>query len=111
MNWAEMVERDLDRLPVEVLMKVAEWSNIRRQLKRDFERQGITRCEMCGSDWALGFAHRVKRRFLVTDAEKRTVALLCQPCHARCDEQMSHAEMFQTISRVIEKRCTTLETA
>lgn len=84
-------------------MKVAEWSRIRAKLKLEFERKGVTRCEQCNGTFALGFAHRLKRRFIVTDEEKRAVALLCQPCHERI-EHSGHAEMFAAITELIERR-------
>lgn len=84
-------------------MKVAEWSRIRAKLKVEFERKGITRCEICNGNFALGFAHRLKRRFIVTDEEKRSVALLCQLCHDTI-EFSGHTKMFVKITEVIEKR-------
>lgn len=90
-------------------MKVKEWTKLRREIKPVFEKAGIVTCENCGGSFALGFAHRVKRRFLTTDEEKRTVALLCQPCHERI-EFSGHEEMFRSITEIIERRNEQIET-
>lgn len=87
-------------------MTVSEWTKIRAGLKRDFERAGVTYCQMCGSHsggtLGLSFAHRVKRRFIASDdeAEKRTVALLCTyPCHNKL-EVGSKKVMYDTVTRL-----------
>lgn len=108
MNWIELIKRDFER--PEVLMKVTEWSRIRAEIKQDFDRMGIRRCEICNGSFALGFAHRLKRRHIVTDAEKRAVALLCTKCHEDL-EYGGSIRMFNTITKIIENRCETLEIA
>lgn len=85
-------------------MTIPEWTRIRQKLKTEFLRKGITVCEMCGGSFGLGFAHRYKRRFLTTDEEKRTVILCCQICHRQLDEGMSHEQMYETVTKVIENR-------
>lgn len=62
-------------------MKVKEWTRARNRLKKIYLHKGITRCERCGSDWALGFHHLDKRssgKAQNTFAETR---LLCVKCH------------------------------
>jgi hypothetical protein len=79
------------------------WETARRKLKVKFERMGVTRCEVCNAAFPLGFAHRLKRRFIKTDDELLTVALLCNPCHERI-EFSGHDNMYQRISEIIEQR-------
>lgn len=78
-------------------------------IEDEFQRNNITRCERCGGTFALSFAHRVKRRFITTDEELRTVALLCQQCHAWAeygdrDNPGTHERMYDIISGLIERR-------
>jgi hypothetical protein len=82
---------------------VAQWSYTRKKLKPRFERMGITRCEMCGIGNYLSFAHRLKRRFILTKEELETVALLCTPCHTKI-EHSGHDEMYQAVTKIIENR-------
>lgn len=84
-------------------MKVSTWTNARRKLKKEFERRGQTRCELCNAAFPLSFAHRYKRRFITTDAEIMTVALLCIPCHQKI-EVSGHEQMFKSINQIIEAR-------
>jgi hypothetical protein len=77
------------------------WENARRKLKQIFENAGITRCEVCQTDWALGFAHRKKRRHITDEKELMTVALLCNPCHERIEYG---GDMFNQITAIIERR-------
>lgn len=79
------------------------WSNARRKLKKQFERDGITRCEKCNAAYPLGFAHRYKRRMITTEQELMTVALLCNPCHERI-EHSGHEQMKAAIDEVIANR-------
>lgn len=51
----------------------------------------------------LGFAHRLKRRFITDDEELKVVALLCVSCHDRI-EHKSHAEMYEIVTEIVEKR-------
>jgi hypothetical protein len=71
-------------------MRISEWTKLRAEIKRDFERAGVTHCQMCGSHsggvLGLSFAHAKKRRDCVTDEDKRTIALLCvYPCHEKLE--------------------------
>jgi hypothetical protein len=90
--------------------KKTPWDSVRAKLKVRFERAGITRCEICGADNFLGFAHCVKRRKLRADAEVgspehiETVVLLCnEPCHLRI-ERMQPEEMSTAVMALIAKR-------
>lgn len=62
---------------------------------------GITRCEVCGTDNYLSFAHRLKRRDITTDEELRTVALLCITDHERIEYG---GNMFDDINEIINRR-------
>lgn len=58
-----------------------------RKLKQIFQEKDITRCEMCGSDFGLSFAHRYKRRWFLGKSEEllwdfNLVLLLCIQCHS-----------------------------
>lgn len=85
------------------MTKTQQWANARRQLKVQFENLGLTRCERCNGNFALSFAHRVKRRFITTAEELMTVALLCQKCHEQI-EFSGHENMRIAIDAIIEKR-------
>lgn len=84
------------------------WAKARRELKVEFERvYGITACEErgpgCMVDDGLGFAHRLKRRFIQTKDELMHVALLCNACHDRW-ETAGHERMREAIDRIIAGR-------
>lgn len=83
--------------------KGREWENARRQLKVEFENKGVTRCEMCSSDFGLSFAHRLKRRHIQNAEELKTVALLCIRCHELV-ENTNPETMYLTVTAIIEKR-------
>lgn len=83
--------------------KTRAWEATRRNLKVRFEAAGITRCELCGGTFALSWGHRYKRRFITTQEELETVALLDQACHTRI-EAMSHAEMKRIVDEIIAAR-------
>lgn len=80
--------------------KTLEWERVRRDLKREFEAQGITRCERCNSDYNMGFAHRLKRRYIDNESELRCCALLCFECHQRWEEY-GHERMFNLVTETI----------
>lgn len=82
--------------------KVKAWESARRQLKVKFEAANVTRCELCGTDDFLSFAHSKKRRHIQGD-ELNEVALLCIPCHQSA-ELLPEAEMTITIRRIIAER-------
>jgi hypothetical protein len=91
-----------------------EWDSARRRVKAEFALAGITRCEFgydgCYGRNALTFAHAVKRRYLLADAEPgspwhiETVALACLRCHTRLDVIMNHGEMLTAVMLAIERR-------
>lgn len=91
----------------EVLRKIGKkaraWAKVRAQLKREFEAVGITRCEVCGTSDNLGFAHRLKRRHITTEAELRIVALLCNRDHDAI-ELLGEEKMRPAIEAIIERR-------
>lgn len=82
--------------------KTREWNKIRAELKKRFLSVGITRCEMCGKDNMLSFAHRKKRRFCDED-ELHVCALLCNPCHDKL-EALPHDQMYYAVNRIIKSR-------
>jgi putative intracellular protease/amidase len=83
--------------------RAKKWPQVRAKLKRQFEAMGITCCEICGSSFALSFAHRLKRRFITTMDELATAALLCQQHHTQI-EHSGHERMFETITQIISSR-------
>lgn len=87
--------------------KTKGWEAARKKLKVRFERSGVTRCEKCGSGFALSFAHRKKRADVTTPEELETVALLCCVCHDGI-EKLSHEEMFAAVDEIIHARETVI---
>ncbi len=88
--------------------KTKEWKNVRVQLKKEFERMGVTSCEAklngCFYNNYLGFAHSEKRRN-VTDLKE--VALLCNNCHHKVEyfcEKYTGLTMNKYINRLIKIR-------
>lgn len=77
------------------------WNRVRTKVKKKFFDSGITRCEMCGTDNFLSFAHRLKRRFITNDEELATVALLCIPCHEKVERS---PDMYELITAIIQSR-------
>ena len=80
-----------------------KWNTVRNRLRKQFEQQGITRCEICQGTFGLSFAHSKKRRFIQTDEEWMEVALLCQPCHEKI-EFSGHEAMYKAITDIIKSR-------
>lgn len=87
--------------------KTLAWEQAKRELKPRFQRAGITTCELhlkgCWHDNGLTFAHRVKRRFITTPEELRTVCVACLSCHQTI-EKMSHDAMKLHVMAAIEGR-------
>lgn len=79
------------------------WTKARAKLKAAFATAGITRCEVCGSSFALSFAHSMSRRFITCDREMMEVALLCASHHAQCDDH-GHACMMKFVKDIIADR-------
>jgi len=81
--------------------RVQAWNKIRAKLKKEFQEKGITRCEMCGSDNFLSFAHRKKRGGYYNrdrkEEEKQLgdfneVLLLCIQCHEKIEDNKTLTE-------------------
>lgn len=87
--------------------KTLEWYKARAELKKEFERMGITACELrlkgCTSNFALSFAHRIKRRFITTEQELKIVALACLNCHNIIEAQ-GHEKMARAVDQAIANR-------
>ncbi len=83
--------------------KGALWAATRNRLKVRFAAAGITRCEHCGTDNNLGFAHRLKRRNITTQAELETVALICNEFHDQI-EALPEAAMGAMVNLIIDAR-------
>ena len=85
-------------------MKVKVRAALRKQWIKDFERWGITTCEVrlkgCWNNYALGFAHAKKSRHLAV-SEFSIVILACNPCHRILDEDMTEEEMQEFVEFVI----------
>ena len=70
--------------------------NASKTLKYIFNDYGITRCELCGSDYALTFAHKERREWyrsapsLLSDFKH--AILLCQSCHSVLDDRSKTTE-------------------
>lgn len=79
------------------------WDRTRAKLKVRFERAGLTRCEVCGTDNALGFSHSKPRRMIATQADLEEVALLCNADHHEADSH-GHERQEQIIKYIISKR-------
>ena len=70
-------------------------------LKKKFEELGITRCEICGSDYGLTFMHRQKRRYYNTAEELsdlNKVILACMADHRRLEyDRKATEELFSKL--------------
>jgi len=86
--------------------KTNEWDEARRELKKIFEVNEQTTCELrltgCWKKNALTFAHIDKRQNLTPD-EIMSVCLLCTPCHEKV-ERMPRLEMRKILSDIIRSR-------
>ena len=58
-----------------------------KQLKKEFEEDGITYCEICGSCFILTPMHRMKRRYYTKDTLwlRKEVILACVECHQKLE--------------------------
>jgi hypothetical protein len=89
--------------------KSKQWDRTRAKLKKQFEAMNVVTCEMCGRSNFLSFAHRLKRRHILTDEELEMVALLCMdgPHGKGCHTKLEHGpqeEMYDKITELIERR-------
>lgn len=86
--------------------KTEEWDTARSELKKLFEANGTTICELnypkCWKKNALGFAHADKRRFLSVE-DLHTVILCCNSCHAII-EAMPRGKMQLIVNKIIKER-------
>ncbi|HLL74858.1 MAG TPA: hypothetical protein VK421_06300 [Pyrinomonadaceae bacterium] len=89
--------------PNKVGKRTRLWQRVRRGLKAAFAAMGITRCEVCGTDENLGFAHAKKRRHLESEADWREVALLCNRDHDAL-ELLGEEKMMSAIRAIIQRR-------
>ena len=77
------------------------WIKCREELKKEFERRGIIRCECqfprCHNNNFLGFAHRHKRRWYYDKPELlksfNQVILACNQCHNRLEQSRELTEL------------------
>lgn len=77
------------------------------QLKRKFEAQGITSCELgytdCTRDNFLSWAHGRKRRHLKEGELETLVCLACIVCH-QVIERLPEAQMTKIVKEIIRAR-------
>jgi len=69
--------------------KTKKWESARKHLKVEYQKKGITRCEIgligCWRTNALSFAHRYKRRDPRCSHTYQGTILACIPCHQRIE--------------------------
>lgn len=86
--------------------KTKAWAKARAELKVEFQRKGITTCEIkmagCYNNNALSFAHIDKRRYLA-EGELKAVVLACIPCH-NIVEQWPREKMRAHLENIISNR-------
>jgi len=65
------------------------WYECKQKLKQEYEERGITRCEICGTDFGLSFHHRSKRWTYIRRPEDlgkfSETILLCLICHDKLE--------------------------
>ena len=79
------------------------WDKERKKLKKIYEAKDITRCENCGTDQFLSFAHRYKKNDPRCEDTFVGTLLLCVPCHHEYDfgEKMGELdELFKKLRGV-----------
>ncbi len=78
--------------------KVQEWSEARRDLKKEYESKGIIQCEIqlsgCWINNALSFAHKFKRRDPRCEHTYQGTLLACIPCHQKIENNKELTEFF-----------------
>lgn len=73
---------------VDNMNRTKEWEAAKKKLKKIYLEKEITRCEICGLDNFLGFAHDKKRiEYYGTDnlGKFEHTLLLCNECHKRIE--------------------------
>lgn len=88
------------------MSKTTQWAKIRKELKKEFEAKGITKCEMglpgCWRDNGLSFAHLDKRRYL-KEEDLKEVVLTCISCH-QFVEYKGRPIMRSMLTKAIKRR-------
>jgi hypothetical protein len=91
-------------------MSAKERKRWHRELAAYWKQNPITTCEVrfqgCFGTFGLAPAHSRKRRMIENKEQFFEVVAACQFCHRKLDEQMSHAEMEQTVKQIINNRQT-----
>jgi hypothetical protein len=86
--------------------KTKAWDNTRRNLKHEFIKMGILRCELrfsnCWISNGLTFAHVDKRRHL-KEGELTAVVLACVHCH-NIVEKWPREQMRAYLEGIIKRR-------
>ena len=82
--------------------KQKEWEKERKKLKVEYERKGITTCELrlagCWYNNALSFAHRYKRNDPRCEHTFEGTVLACIPCHQKIEyDKYLTEEMFEKL--------------
>ena len=84
--------------------KSLEWEELRKELKKEFDRKKINRCEArlegCWDKSGLTFAHPNKRRHC---EDLREVALACINCHDII-EKWPEKDMEEFVRNIINNR-------
>ena len=80
------------------------WIKQRAKLKDEYERKGITTCELkltgCWHNNALSFAHRYKRSDPRCEHTFEGTVLACNPCHDKIEyDRHLTEEMFNKLRK------------
>lgn len=87
--------------------KQQQWNNDRKKLKKDYEKRGITTCELrfsgCFYNNFLSFAHRHKRNDPRCEHTFKGTILACIPCHEKIeyDRELTE-EVFERLRGSVE---------
>ena len=84
-----------------------QWILARAKLKKEYERRGITKCEIhlpgCWGDNGLGFAHRHKRAWYYSRpgliGQFNQTLLACNSCHDKIEHDKQATEAIFKIRR------------
>lgn len=75
-----------------------QWAKNRAILKREYQERDITRCENCGTDSFLSFAHKFKKNDPRCEDTFQGTLLLCVPCHQKIEYDKEETEkMFKRL--------------
>lgn len=83
---------------IKIGKKGKAWEKARKRLKKEFEKKGITSCEICGSTYIISFHHRHKRRENDEHIFKNVI-LLCERHHRKFEDSRSLTELWFDILR------------